>query len=177
MPYDDYVVYIVNDPSYGSCWDVIKDTVSYESERLFDLINDEISDVYTYLRYKLYGDEPGFRCRGRGKSDPQSLKQKYEITDFENGGISASVANKFVFLPSNSSYSEKFSLIGFWTLGVGHFTFKLSNDVTYDYVLCEEYGDGPPKYHDMRVELPKEIDGFQLYTGKFRTNTVSLDMR
>lgn len=137
-----------------------------EKERLntdFDYsqayINKPLMDIYENL-YKVktpYLDEKF-----------ELIKNKIEVN------IKGSLKNYFLFLKKGESHIDSFDLTGFNILG-GTYTFKLSTDELCDYVLTTSFWNETEKKWDFKKEyLPLKIDEYQLYSGKIKTNEITV---
>jgi len=80
--------------------------------------------------------------------------------------------NDFCFLKKGDKYIEKINLLPLMLIG-GSYTFTLINHVFKRYIYI--YPTDEPEYNRfIKFLLPKQIDGYQLYTDNFIANDISI---
>ncbi len=82
-----------------------------------------------------------------------------------------------VFLKSEETYSEYYSLIGFLKLK-GNYTFLLSLDRMQGYVEIKPFwNSNTSKFEREKKKLPKRIECYSLYDGIIRSNRISVQFK
>ncbi|MBG0781143.1 MAG: hypothetical protein H0S84_02620 [Bacteroidales bacterium] len=157
----NYIVRIGGGPLYNDGWIIFNDTTNYEDEIVLDYINDEIADIYQYLF-------------SNGNEKKTVNKIYFMNSEIENNSISSSVKDAFVFLRPNEVYIDTFNLIAFQKVG-GNFTFQLTNEESFDYVLLMPSWDFDERHFiEQKKELPKTINEYFLYSRKFTSNKIKV---
>lgn len=173
----------------GETWEVSEqgiDTSNKEHE--LDVINDGLFEVYTALETQQTLNELGLQkqlsCfkypdkavvsyrearslifdekekRGLAKS------QEYHFPDrsLKEEEILKEYSDQFVLLNPGEAYEQEVNLTGFYLLG-GSYEFMIANHSLPGYV---------PGKDRQKMQLPKVVNGYQLYEGAFLTNTVTI---
>ncbi|MBP1630427.1 MAG: hypothetical protein H6Q15_1320 [Bacteroidetes bacterium] len=160
----NYSVFIGETSLYSQGWEAMKDTIAFDEEYEIDFINDKLADIYYYMYFRQYGKDT-------------NSKLFFSESEIENNKISESVKNAFVFLKPNETYTDTYNLVAFKELG-GNFTFQVSNSNLFDYVFLESIWDKKKnRFVNRQKALPKEIEGYKLYSGSFNTNKVILELK
>jgi hypothetical protein len=138
------------------------------NEPLHDGIALTLNGIYNYI-YRHYYPEM------KDKIGKDGNEQLYHYsTDITKDTIMNNSINKFVFLKPGETYVDKYNLIGFQITG-GTFTFQLDDTKSLDYVetgLVNEAKFGTARY--LRKQLPLKVGEYELFTGEFLTNKVTV---
>ena len=92
-------------------------------------------------------------------------------SDMTPDTIMGSVKDQFVFLKPNETHVDTYNLIGY-KIVEGCFTFTFHKNTIENYVLYTEYDVGINK--QIELELPSVVGDYQLYSGAFNTNKVTV---
>jgi hypothetical protein len=144
-------------PFSNAIWKVFRDTADYNNEQYFGAACG-LENIYKYLF--------PVNLSNYEKLLPVAFKPS-DITP-ENI-LNSIIKDKFVFLKAGETHIDTYNLIGF-KLVEGCFTFIIDKNAIKDYVLC----DGMDGLGILEIALPAVIDDYQLYSGKFNTNKVTV---
>ena len=144
-------------------WYVLPDSLNFSSEHEADLINDVLYEIYSPL------------------SDPLTLSEVDNINRFDKlqdeDILNCMRRDDMVFLKSEETYSEYYSLIGFLKLK-GNYTFLLSLDRMQGYVEIKPFwNSNTSKFEREKKKLPKRIECYSLYDGIIRSNRISVQFK
>jgi len=165
--FDKYVnqnfnVTIGKEPAaYAYYWWLHNDSINMFEERL---VNCNLESIYEYIYEKI---NPHYV----NKREP--FKHWFEPEDILPENISNFVKDQFVFLKAGESYTDTYNLIGF-KLVEGCFTFILPKNTIENYILTTQYDLENEKYKYQELELPAVIGEYQLFSGAFNTNKVTV---
>ena len=162
----DYYVYIGNSPNCFNLWEVASDTCTLSQDYGEEMINAELNDIYENLAKQLRVDI-GY--------DFDSCPSKMD--DMEEDMLIKMYKDNFIFLKSGETFTEHYNLTGFYLLG-GNFEFSIHPNFFYDYM----YGEGTwnadqKKWILNKLALPKHLNGYNLYSGMFLSNKVSIKIK
>ena len=141
--------------SYDTGWLVFSDTVDYPEQFSMENIHCSLQLIYDYIYFGKYR-----ACKSPAYFVP---------SDITTGNIISNdfVKNQFVFLKPNETHIDTYNLVVYKTLGAC-FTFLIEKDIVEKYVMIE-YGKDKQK-----MELPTIVGEYQLYSGAFNTNKVTV---
>lgn len=157
---ENFRVLIGSFPSYHNPWIVENDTGNRWVVDGFDIINDELADIYYYLTRKKYN----------GKIE---VKTDFSESDLHPDSIFNSV-NEFVFLRKGEVHTDIFNLIGF-EMVKGTFTFQLNPEPLKNYVFAEIVKD--EKFTIVESKLPDKVGDYQLFFGEYKSNQISITFK
>jgi hypothetical protein len=140
------------------------------NEPLYDGITLTLIGIYNYI-YRHYYPKISEKMSKDGKE--QTFHYSSDITQ---DTIMNNSTNKFVFLKPGETYVDKYNLIGFQITG-GTFTYQLDDTKSLDYVETEPVYKDKSKSgitHYSTKQLPLKVGEYELFTGDFLTNKVSV---
>lgn len=152
---DDFIIMLSD-----SSWE-IGDPEEIYTEHASHIVNGYIAHwneyVYmTYIKQKKYN----FRF--------------FKESDFSSQYISDYAKNKFLFLKPGEVYIDKYNLFAFQLAG-GKYTFQFYQNSLQEEVELKSQRDEVKKvYFSPMLKLPKEINGYKLYHGRFKSNKLTL---
>ena len=151
---ENYNVQIGGRPWYNMGWEIIEDTFEYylNNPNKFPP-SCSLEDIYDYL----YSEN----CYGVKKAQHGYFKPS--ILTPENI-LSGTVTDQFAFLKPNENHVDTYNLIGYKKIE-GCYTFYIGQDEIKKYVLGTD---------SIEIELPSVVGDYQLYSGKFNTNKVTV---
>ena len=169
MSHDNYKnqnfhVLIGGMPLYSDGWFVISDSLYFREEQEVEIeyINSNLADIYQYI----------YRSNNSEYAEKKIYFTPLDVTP-EN--ILGSVKDQFVFLKPNETYIDTYNLIGF-QLVEGAFTFIINQSFLKNYVLTDSFWDNSQSYWaEQKKELPNNVGEYQLYSGSFITNSVTIN--
>ena len=172
----------------GETWEVSDQELDTSKEHELDVINDGLFEVYAVLETQQTLNELGLQKQlscfkypdkavvsyreaqslifdeeeKRGLAKPQ----EYHFPDrpLKEEEILKEYSDQFVLLNPREAYDQEVNLIGFYLLG-GSYEFTIANHSLPGYV---------PGKDTQKMQLPKVVNGHQLYEGAFLTNTVTI---
>jgi len=151
---ENFSVKIGGKPWYNSGWRIEKDGID-----TFSLLSNHISccleNIYEYIYW------------GSGCKKPKHGYFSSSIVTSENI-LSGTVQDQFVFLKPNETYVDTYNLIGY-KIVEGCFTFFIDRKEIKSFVLGYEGSNS-----DIEIELPPVVGEYQLYSGPFNTNKVTV---
>lgn len=172
----------------GETWEVSELGFDTSKEYELDVINDGFFEIYAALETQQTLNELGLQKQLSCFKYPdkavvsyrkaQSLifdeKEKrglakpheYHFPDrpLKEEEILKEYSDQFVLLNPREAYDQEVNLTGFYLLG-GSYEFKIANHSLPGYVLGKDR---------RKIQLPKVVNGHQLYEGAFLTNTVTI---
>lgn len=159
-----YKVEISGSPYYGSVWEVFPDTANIMKEHEMNIINDDLSDIYEYISYK----------KDSIKYLANSSYFEYKSENITENGILAKLKENFCFLNVGEVLTESYNLIGFQIIK-GSFDFNFSANCLYGYVYSDSFWNIKKKRWSFRkTALPKIVNHYKLYHGKFNSNSINI---
>ena len=159
MAHDNYVnekfnVKIGGSPRDNIGWQIEdRDADVIKKQSIEHNISCCLHDIYTYFNVG--------RC-----DNSASLKHGYfkpSLFTPENI-LSGSIQYQFVFLKPNETHIDTYNLIGY-KIVEGCYTFYIGQDEIKKYVLGTD---------SIEIELPSVVGEYQLYSGKFNTNKITV---
>jgi len=157
----NFNVIIGQKPEYANHWWLQNDSINTFEERL---VNCHLRSIYEYIYEKI-------NQQSVDKREP--LKYWFEPEDILPENILSSVKDQFVFLKAGESHTDIYNLLGF-KLVEGCFTFAVYKNTIENYVLTTLYDSENEKYKHQESELPTIVGDYQLYSGAFNTNKVTV---
>ena len=160
---ENYKVRIGNFLSSLGVWYIVNEAdTCVECET--DIINDNISDIHDYIYHTKYPER--FKV---------SSNLPFVIDDLCEESILKANRNYFVFLKPDETYTDTFNLVAF-QLVKGNYTFGIEENTIPDSVWSEFiWDDSQRKYIEQNIKLPEKVGEYQLYSGAFLTNRVTVD--
>ena len=162
---DEYnKVWISGCGDYLNTWSVLSDTVNIEGSYKEEIINHKLSLIYNYIYRQLY----------RHPITPAETKIYFSETEITPEMILNSINEKFVFLKPNEVIVDRYNLIAFSLLN-SNFTFFIYPTNSLSYVSIEPvWNDSLSRYIQRKMPLPPKVGDYNLYSGYFNTNELSL---
>jgi hypothetical protein len=136
---------------------------------LNDWLFSELNDIYNFIFCHYY---PEIQEKIGKDGKKQTCHYSFDITQ---DTIMNNSIDKFVFLKPSETYVDRYNLIGFQITG-GTFTFQLDDTKSLNYVETEPvYTDDKPTIdYYLKKQLPLKMGKYELFTGEFLTNKVSV---
>ena len=103
-----------------------------------------------------------------------SKRESFLRTEFTDSTISNSAIDNFVFLNPKEQYTTSYNLYGLKLVG-GKFEFLFRKSFISDRVFDYKIWDGE-NFQENLIQLPQNVNGYQLYSGKFKTNHAFLEI-
>jgi len=154
---------------YGRFAEVYPDTIDISKAHAPDVINCRLNAFSKYIRYK---KNPNYLSEEVRNPDG-SIKINFESSDLFPENILGSMKDEFVFLKSGETYTDTYHLIVFQIVE-GCYTFFIYGDTIMNYVLKNYYDSKLKKFVDEKLELPAVVGEYQLYSGGFNTNKITV---
>ena len=169
-----YILIGNNDLDYGTKWNALKDTILYEynlpytdilyNDFKYDLIESALVSAYDSIYISIYGHADINRI--------EFLK-----TEFTDSTISNSAIENFVLLNPKEKHVDTYNLHGLQLVG-GNFEILFKKNIITDKVYNGHYWDiKSQKMVESYIKLPQKVNGYQLYSGKFKTNHAFLEIK
>ena len=155
---ENYNVIIGRVPWYKVGWEAFNDTTDYKNRFFSESINYWLNNIYTYFYQPI--DYTDYEKLLPLAFEPSSVTPE-NILDIFN--------HQFVFVKSGETHIDTYNLIGF-KLVEGCFTFLTAQNEIKNYVL----GPGIDGLGYLEIELPEVVGEYQLYSGAFNTNKVTV---
>lgn len=150
-------------PSFNEAWIVEKDSSNQSLTGIRDIINQHLLDIYNYYYYK----------KKKVQNSTIPMKFGFSVSDLDPENLLKS-SDEFVFLRKEEVHVDTFNLIGF-EMVKGTFTFQVNPEYLKDYVTTESFKDG--NFNSIESKLPSKAGDYQLYSGDFRSNQVSITFK
>jgi len=161
-----YKVLIGGNPLFLKGWVIENDTMKSGVEYEIDMINNDLADIYEYI----YRNDWNFNT-----DSIDWTKFYFSETDVTSSGILNEVKDKFVFLKAGEVYTDTYNLIGFQVIK-GCFTFCIEPNILKEYVNTAPIWDtNQSKYIEIKAPLPIQVGEYELYSGKFSSNIITID--
>jgi len=154
---EKFNVIMGGEPWYRTGWTAFNDTVDYTNSH-FQFVNCSLNNIYEYF------------YPPKDYSKYEKLLPFYFIPSnvtIEN--ILGFYNDQFVFLKPEETHIDTYNLIGF-KLVEGCYTFLIAQDEIKDYVA----GINPDAPGGLEIPLPSVVGEYQLYSGGFNTNKVTV---
>ena len=169
--------------SFHTGWSAKKDTVMpeyYEDIKLNeyygikdDTIEIEVGNHYDIIQYALAYAYDSIYISNYGYNNDK--RETFLRTEFTDSTISNSAIDNFVFLKPKEKYITSYNLYGLKLVG-GNFEILLRKNVISDEVCNMTLWNGEHS-QDILIKLPQKVNGYQLYSGKFKTNHAFLEIK
>ena len=154
---------------FGCAAEVYPDTIDISKARGSDAINCSLNAFSSYIRYK---KNPNYLSEEVRNPDG-SFKRNFEPSDLLPENILGSMKDEYVFLKSGETYIDTYNLIAFQIIE-GCYTFFVYGDTIMNYVSKNYYDSKLKKFVDEELALPARVGEYQLYSGGFNTNKVTV---
>ena len=164
----------------SSGWEIDQETSSSSSHRSHSSDPQvDWSECVEYLQYIL-------SClRAPARRDPHALKvygpqdnlHSVAKEPYKTDGILRLLEGRLAFLPARSEREYIYSLLAFRIVR-GRFHFVISNWVAKDTTIANEAlgMEGDPNKGLYEVKLPRHYEGYQLYRGQVRGDSIWIEM-
>jgi hypothetical protein len=158
VPLIDRNVFIGGMPPNNMQWEVIPDSIDFNSEHEVGEINQILSGIYDSV----------FQFN-------ESNTIRYDqISDIKERQILGELKNDFIFLLPHSNHVEYYNLSGFKVVG-GCYSFALSVIEISDFLFTSPtWSNENEKWVFKEVPLPDKVGGYHLYSGYFYTNRIEI---
>lgn len=130
-------------------------------------------DYYDEMQYALVDAYDSMYISNYGYNN--CGRETFSKTEFTDSTISNSAIDNFVFLKTNEKYTTSYNLYGLKLVG-GNFEFLFRKSVIPDEVCYMEIYNSNGITH-LFMKLPQNVNGYQLYSGKFKTNHAFLEIK
>jgi len=187
-----YQVNILGQFLCSGWWDVVPDSEKNLETHPLSAIGEELHEIYecikTQEKLNRIGSKYKLSCFNYKDKETISYEEAWEkVRDMdcycgpyyedETGDTNSIIKlhpDNFVFLKKGDSYCEQYNLIGFLITG-GEFNFSLNDNYLFDYVEGHPvYNENTKKSVVKKIKLPKQVNGYILYSGNINTNSVGL---
>ena len=190
----NYYILLSNDNiGFGINWNAVKDTVLYPhklpyTDMLYDdeyenvYNSDTTSDVgiqcgfyYDLIEYAIVSAYDSMYISNYGHT--KAIRTSFAKTEFTDSTISNSALDCFVFLNPKEKHVDTYNLHGLQLVG-GNFEILFKKNIITDKVYNGHYWDiKSQKMVESYIKLPQKVNGYQLYSGKFKTNHAFLEIK
>lgn len=156
----NFSIYLDVSSEYLNHWLVFPDTMNRYKEYLIPSINDDLAYIYNRLTY-IRTTSPGAKQIRYSPSDliPEVILDKHK--------------DRFVFLNPGETYTDTLNLFGF-KLIKGIFTFNMCSSIPEGVVFNSFWDDINNRLVLERMELPKVVGKYKLFSGSINTNNISI---
>ena len=151
---------------YGSSWDVFGDTAVATSAEC------GLSSIYHFIRYDYNLDNFWKYLHLLSKCE-QPVKLQFNSSDILSENILTTMKDQFVFIKSGETFIDTYNLVGFQIIE-GCFTFIIDDNTIKNYLLTTQYDSKMKKNVEQELKLPEVVGEYQLYSGAFNTNKVTV---
>ena len=182
-----YFISIDNDDHTwtGTYWSAKKDTTIrdvYDDEYENVYNSDTTSDVgiqcgfyYDLIEYAIVSAYDSMYISNYGHT--KVIRSEFAKTEFTDSTISNSAIDNFVFLNPKEKHVDTYNLHGLQLVG-GNFEILFKKNIITDKVYNGHYWDiKSQKMVESYIKLPQKVNGYQLYSGKFKTNHAFLEIK
>jgi hypothetical protein len=161
---NNYSVLIGGLPHYLKSWSIDYDTIIQDSPHEINTINDVISNIYeNILKIEI------------SQTETPAVLNFNEIEINENDIISK-LSDNFIFLNAGEKYTDSYNLVGFQILG-GSYNFGVNCDSLNSFVYTDPVWDKKQeKWIFKKTSLPPKVGDYNLYSGSFYSNNVSVKL-
>lgn len=128
---------------------------------------------YDEMHYALVDAYDSIFISNYGYND--SKRETFLRTEFTDSTISNSAIDNFVFLNPKEKHVTSYNLYGFKLVG-GNFEFLIRKKYISDEVCNMRFWNGE-HIQEVFIKLPQKVNGYQLYSGKFKTNHAFLEIK
>jgi len=150
------------EPSIDIGWYITGDTIGSYNKNA-DFIGCPLKYIYEIIN-------PGYN------RDYESIYAEFVFSDMNLDSILFGFFNKlFVFLKAGETFTVSYNLLGFQMVE-GCFTFMLDKNIIENFVTNFPKLDFPSitSYNHKKIKLPPIVGEYQLYSGAFNTNKVTV---
>ena len=106
----------------------------------------------------------------------EGIRSEFSKTEFTDSTILNSAIDCFVFLNPKEKHVDTYNLHGLQLVG-GNFEILFKKNIITDKVYNGHFWDiKSQKMVDSYIKLPQKVNGYQLYSGKFKTNHAFLEI-
>ena len=175
----DFKVRIGGGLFYLNSWDILNDTVDFYNVHADAVVSCDLQDIYEYIcRVEKFEDNT--------KRTPEgAMKLEFEPEDLYPENLLNSAGDRFLLIKSGETYTDTYNLVAFQIVE-GCYTFFIAQEDIKDYVLytetiftdkdwtINEKGEITVKNIEQKLELPPVVGEYQLYSGGFNTNKVTV---
>lgn len=160
---NNYKVIMYGAPYCHAGWEIISDSLDFRNEHEIDVVNDVLADFYELTSSKF-----------AQVKNSNSIYEEYKSVDVNAKGILNKFKDNFCFLKSGEIEIDSYNLAGFEKIR-GHFIFQFDSDGLYEYLFSDSFWDNKGKKWEFeKIYLPKRILGYDLYFGKFISNSIDV---
>ena len=159
----NFNVIMGHNPWYNAGWEVHSDPVGYHEDYSSVSISCDLQNIYDYIyliNYNNYEIPRDYLIAPLDVITPEQI-----TSDF--------VKNQFVFLKHGEIHIDTYNLIGF-KLVEGCFTFLIAKDEIENHVIGIQTDSISSQIMYPKLELPAIVGEYQLYSGAFNTNKVTV---
>jgi hypothetical protein len=135
--------------------------------------------LYDYPKREYISYDKAFRQEYNKERKPyiSSTNLPWEMTginakDITPEGISVTLSKIFLFLKAGETYTDRIALTPFYLAG-GTYEFCFPSSNFPPDVMCTSW----EMKENQRVDLPKEVNGYRLYIGEIKADTVVLSVK
>lgn len=158
VPSIDWNVLIGGMPPNNMQWEVLPDSIDYDSEHEVGEINQILSDIYNSIF----------------KFNESNTVRYDQITDIKELQILGELKEDFVFLLPHLNHVEYYNLVGFKVVG-GCYSFALAFSKISDFLLTySTWSNENEKWEFKEAQLPDKVGDYHLYSGNFLTNKIEI---
>ena len=164
-----------NNKFAGTHWSAKKDTTILDVYD-YDTIDVEIEMGFYYdlIEYAIVSAYDSMYISNYGHT--KAIRTSFAKTEFTDSTISNSALDCFVFLNPKEKHVDTYNLHGLQLVG-GNFEILFKKNIITDKVYNGHYWDiKSQKMVDSYIKLPPKVNGYQLYSGKFKTNHAFLEI-
>jgi hypothetical protein len=158
---ENFNVIMGRTPRYNAYWEAFRDTADYHNKHYGEFVNSWLNNIYEYIYPIDYTDYE------------KLLPFDFKPSDITPENILGFFNNQFVFLKSGETHIDTYNLIGF-KLVEGCFTFIIDQKEIKDYILAHDYDSVNDITSLPEVELPAVVGEYQLFSGAFNKNKVTV---
>ena len=156
----NFNVRIEKTPLFLGGWSIFYDSEDLKNTLSSALVCRSLLNIYKYLFHENNNGHYGIP---EGNVD-LLLDILSDLSNLTSEKILGASKSLFVFLKSGETFVDTYNLIGF-KLVEGCFTFLIDKDVIENYVI---------DFNNEKIELPQLVGEYQLYSGGFNTNEVTV---
>ena len=171
----NFNIHIRGLPRYGSWWKVYPDTLDITKAHSPDVVECGLESLNECISCNNNLDSLKMRYDPKGRFEPSDVLPE---------NILDSVSDQFVFLKSGEVFVDTYNLVAFKIIE-GCYTFYIDQEDIKNYVIYSEMlfdennyiinqGIKTGKYVEHNLELPDVVGEYQLYSGAFKTNKVTV---
>jgi len=99
-----------------------------------------------------------------------------QMKDLSPEGINTKLGELFLFLKAGDTYVDRIALTPFYLVG-GTYQFCLQSSHFPSYLVCTSWNEETKIFSFPKKDFPKEVNGYKLYTGEIKADTVTLSIK